>query len=117
MGNGSVLDAEVALYHRARHGETLLFVRVTLEVVPPVAAHHDCEFCAASCVLTFNSRGVPDYAKSALGVLLEWNSLWDEVAETFIREKVWIGEVEVYCHDRGEGGNLVVLEGGDGEIE
>jgi hypothetical protein len=116
MSNGSVLDAEVALHNRARHSETLLFVRVTLEVVPPVTAHHDGELRAWGSVLALDGSAVEDDTESALGVLVERNGLRNQIAETFDGEEGGVLIIEVDGHDGDIGRQLRIAEGGNDDV-
>lgn len=62
-------------------------------------AEHDGYFGTGSGVLTDCGVGIEDYAESTLGVLLEGDGAWDEVAETTLGEKIGIFIVEVHDHD------------------
>lgn len=118
MGCGGLVgDVEVATDNGFGELDAFCGIGVRVPAVPPVAAEHDGEFCTLGCVLPFDGVRVEGYAQSALGVLVEWNALWDEVAEARHGVEVGFGVVEVDCHDgdiRSKGG---FTESGDDNVE
>lgn len=75
-----------------------------------MAAHHDCEFGAWSSVLPFDGGVVEDNSECTLGVLLERDGLWNQVAEAFHGEEIGVLEVEVDGHDGDVGSEILVAQ-------